>query len=61
MLLDDSGDARMEAVRELFDQLGAATSVEITEYAAQRVVERPQPRPGPEPTVAVSPYSGAGG
>ena len=61
MLLDDSGDARMEAVRELFDQLGAAASVEITEYAAQRVVAAPEPRPGPEPTPAVSPYSGGGG
>ena len=37
-LLDASTDPRMDAVRELFDELGSAASVEITEYAAQRAV-----------------------
>ena len=35
-LLDASSDPRMGAVRELFDELGGAVSVEVTEYAADR-------------------------
>jgi hypothetical protein len=53
-LLDASTDPRMDAVRGLFDELGSAASVEITEYAAERVgvepvapVPRPWPLPGP--------------
>lgn len=33
-LLDASSDPRMGAVRELFDELGGAASVEVTEYGA---------------------------
>ena len=62
-LLDASADPRMDAVRGLFDELGSAASVEITEYAAERVQPdriAPVPHPGPEP-VPVSPSSwGAG-
>lgn len=35
-MLDASADPRMDAVREHLAQLGAAASVEITEYAAER-------------------------
>ncbi len=35
-LLDDSDDPRMTAVRQVFDELGAAASVEVTEYSAER-------------------------
>lgn len=62
-LLDASTDPRMDAVRELFAELGAAASVDITEYAAERVVpDRIAPVPRPWPAVAeVSPSSwGAG-
>lgn len=37
-LLDDSDDPRMVAVREVFDHLGAAASVEVMEYSAERPV-----------------------
>jgi hypothetical protein len=37
-LLDDSDDPRMTAVRQTFDELGAAASVEVTEYSAERAV-----------------------
>ena len=58
-MLDDSDDARMEAVRQVFDGLGAAASVDVIEYSAERaVLPQPDPRPGP---VAVSPRGeGAG-
>lgn len=58
-LLDASRDPRMDAVRNLFDELGSAASVEITEYAAERaLVDRVAPVPGAAP---VSPSSwGAG-
>lgn len=36
-LLDGSDDPRMDAVRERLGQLGAASSVEVTEYSAERV------------------------
>ena len=48
---------RMDAVREVFDELGAAASVEVTEYAAERVAAGPQPTGA----AAVSPSSGAAG
>ena len=35
-MLDASSDPRMDAVRELFDELGGAVSVEVTEYGAER-------------------------
>ena len=35
-MLDASSDPRMDAVRELFDELGGAASVEVTEYGAER-------------------------
>ena len=37
-MLDASTDPRMDAVRELFDELGGAVSVEVTEYGAERRV-----------------------
>lgn len=48
-LLDVSTDARMGAVRELFDELGAAASVDVTEYSASRGAARQPPvaTPGP--------------
>ena len=47
-MLDDSDDARMEAVRQMFDGLGAAASVDVIEYSAERaVLPQPDPRPGP--------------
>lgn len=52
-LLDASDDTRMDAVRQVFDDLGDAATVEVTEYAAERVLPVPQPRPAP----AVSPSS----
>jgi len=58
-LLDASDDARMVAVRKVFDELDAAASVDITEYAAVRAaVLAPQPRPGP---AALSPSSSGAG
>ncbi|WP_375385997.1 hypothetical protein [uncultured Microbacterium sp.] len=36
-MLDASADPRMAPVRELFDQLGAAASVDVVEYSATRV------------------------
>lgn len=60
-LLDASEDARMTAVRQVFDDLGTATSVEVTEYSAERILPVPQPRPQRAPAAPVSPYaSGAG-
>ena len=35
-MLDASTDPRMDPVRELFDELGGAASIEVTEYSAQR-------------------------
>lgn len=35
-LLDDSSDPRMDPVRQLFDELGTAVSVDTTEYGAER-------------------------
>ena len=35
-MLDASTDPRMDAVRDLFDELGGAVSVEATEYGAER-------------------------
>jgi hypothetical protein len=62
-MLDESTDPRMGAVRELFAELGSAASVDITEYAAERVVPdriAPVARPWPA-TAPVSPSSwGAG-
>ena len=62
-LVDASGDARVGAMRQLFDELGAAASVGVTEYSATRIpvapVPMPQPRPGPEPSV--SPSASGGG
>jgi hypothetical protein len=60
-LLDDSSDARMHAVRQVFEGLGAAASVDVMEFSAERSTvpqRQPQPRPGPVP---VSPLYGAGG
>lgn len=57
-LLDDSDDARMSAVHRVFDELGTAASVEVTEYAAERVMSEPQPRPGPAP---VTPFGADAG
>lgn len=55
-LLDASTDARMGAVRELFDGLGAAESVEVTEYSAERAgILQPAPAPAPAPTPSPSP------
>lgn len=49
-MLDDSGDARMAGVREVWDRLGAAASVDVIEYSAERaVLPQPDPRPGPVP------------
>lgn len=53
-MLDDSTDPRMAAVREVITELGTATSVEVTVYAAQRAtVIGPAPgpvlAPGPAP------------
>ncbi|WP_243075891.1 hypothetical protein [Microbacterium sp. SS28] len=36
VMLDESADPRMDTVRERFDRLEGATSVTVTEYAAQR-------------------------
>ena len=58
-LLDASTDARMGAVRDLFDELGGAASVDVTEYSAERAaVLQPAPEPAPAP---VSPASSGGG
>jgi hypothetical protein len=58
-MLDASTDARMGPVRDLFDELGGAASVEVTEYSAQRAaLLRPQPLPGSAPLSPAS--SGAG-
>lgn len=58
-MLDASTDPRMAPVRELFDQLAGAASIDITEYAAQRpAVTAPQPQPGPSP---ISPGSSGAG
>lgn len=54
-LLDVSTDARMARVRDLFDELGGAASIEVTEYSAERVAERP---PG---GAALSPASSVAG
>lgn len=51
-LLDDSADPRMDAVRQVFAELGTAASVEAIEYAAARVPAVPAPEPGP---AAISP------
>jgi len=60
-LLDASADPRMDAVRGLFDELGSAASVEITEYAAERVdVEPVAPVPHPWPVPLSPASSGAG-
>ena len=60
-LLDESGDARMAAVRQLFDQLGDAASVDVTEYSARSGSVEARPRPGPAPSDPVSPSSAGGG
>ncbi len=62
-LLDDSTDARMHAVRQVFEGLGGAASVDVMEFSAERsTVPQPQPQPQPRPgPVPVSPLSGAGG
>ncbi|MFB9644475.1 hypothetical protein [Microbacterium terregens] len=60
-MLDASADSRMAAVRQVFEDLGAAASVEVTEYAAERVVALPEPRRGPAPEAAVSPSSSDAG
>jgi pimeloyl-ACP methyl ester carboxylesterase len=58
-MLDASTDARMGAVRALFDELGGAASIEVTEYSAQRVaVLRPQPLPV---SASLSPASSGAG
>ena len=58
-LLDASTDPRMDAVRGLFDELGSAASVEITEYAAERVgVEPVAPVPHPWPVPPQSCFFG---
>ncbi|MHC2998152.1 hypothetical protein [Microbacterium sp. HJ5] len=49
-LIDASTDPRMGPVRDVFDRLATAESVEVTEFAAERAGER-----------ALSPSSGAGG
>jgi hypothetical protein len=59
-LLEASGDPRMGAVRQLFDELGGAASVEVTEYSAQREIIRAVPQPQPQPA-PVSPGSSAAG
>jgi len=60
-LLDASTDPRMDAVRGLFDELGSAASVEIIEYAAERVdVEPVAPMPHPWPLPLSPASSGAG-
>ena len=60
-LLDASSDARMGAVRQLFDELGGAASVEVNEYSAERPAPEPLPRPAYAPLAPFSPYSGGGG
>jgi pimeloyl-ACP methyl ester carboxylesterase len=60
-LLDESGDSRMAAVREVFDALDAAASVEVIEYSAQRVAPEPLPRPAVVPLRPVSPSASGGG
>ncbi|WP_438354878.1 hypothetical protein [Microbacterium sp. CJ88] len=64
-MLDSSADPRMDGVRALFDELGAATSVTAVEYGAERVLPQPQPSPAPSPFPAgpppVSPANGGGG
>lgn len=57
-MLDASTDPRMDPVRALLDELGAAASVESVEYSAERVTALPAPTPGPEP---VSPSAAGGG
>lgn len=58
-LLDASTDARMGAVREVFDELGGAASIDVTEYVAERAtVLQPTPAPAPAP---LSPSSSDGG
>ena len=59
-MLDRSGDPRMDGVRAVFDELGTATSVQVTEYSAARVLPvpaAPHPQPGPAP---LSPSSSPG-
>jgi hypothetical protein len=48
-LVDASGDARVSAMGGLFDELGDAASVEVTEYSAVRMPVMPTPAPGPRP------------
>ena len=64
-MLDSSADPRMDGVRALFEELGAATSVTAVEYGAERVLPQPQPSPAPSPFPAgplpVSPANGGGG
>ena len=62
-LLDASTDPRMDAVRELFDELGSAASVDITEYAAERALAdriAPVPHPWPAPVPVIPSSWGAG-
>ena len=58
-LLDASSDPRMDAVRDLWAELGRAASIDVTEYSAQRVTGgSPHPLPAPPP---VSRASSGGG
>ncbi|MET0829844.1 MAG: hypothetical protein ABWY26_10010 [Microbacterium sp.] len=56
-LLDASTDPRMGAVRQVFDELGDAASVDVTEYSAERVVPSPLPRRAFAPLAPFSPAS----
>ncbi|HWM16195.1 MAG TPA: hypothetical protein VNP97_06360 [Microbacterium sp.] len=60
-LIDASGDARVGAMRRLFDELGAAASVDVTEYSATRILPMPAPAPQPAPEPRVSPSASGGG
>ncbi|HEX7222668.1 MAG TPA: hypothetical protein VF231_05425 [Candidatus Limnocylindrales bacterium] len=60
-LLDGSTDPRMAAVRQVFDELGAAASVDVVEFSAERsAVTQPQPQPQPAPEPVSRPSSAAG-
>ena len=56
-MLDASSDARMGAVRQLFDELGGAASVDVMEYSAERAApsrSRSPPTPRSRRSVVAS-------
>ncbi|MCR2762783.1 hypothetical protein NQ152_04600 [Microbacterium sp. zg.B48] len=59
-MLDTSADPRMAAVRQVFADLASAASVQVTEYAAERILPLPDPSPGPVPGEVNPSSSGAG-